>query len=240
MVVLFAVCTGPHQIAWMLHIYGGKTAVTIAYLIYKFSPTLNNLHSCVNPVIFGALTRKYRRGYVKYMAYICCCLRSISFCRKALIDYYNSSIVDDKSHKTLVRSLAPGNLVPRGTNVSHAQLVELYQTNHTKNDRRVSKVYFEDVCSSNDTNNKTFSGGLRLETEPSIMSSKEKLLSTENGMQIDTQKSHTRFRWEIDKASSISDSHSGEATECFTYHNLDLEEESDLQDFTATILDTKF
>ena len=62
MVVLFAVCTSPHQIALMLRTYGGKTAVSIAYLIYKFSPTLNNLHSCVNPVIFGALTRKYRRG----------------------------------------------------------------------------------------------------------------------------------------------------------------------------------
>ena len=82
MVVLFAICTAPQQIAWMARtiFHDEKTALKI----FSFSPSLNHFHSCVNPLIYGALTRHFRRGYMKYLAYIFCCFRTLACYRKAL------------------------------------------------------------------------------------------------------------------------------------------------------------
>ena len=82
MVVLFAICTAPHQIAWMARVifHDEKSAREI----FSFSPLLNHFQSCVNPLIYGALTRHFRRGYMKYLAYIFCCLRTLTCYRKAL------------------------------------------------------------------------------------------------------------------------------------------------------------
>ena len=170
MVVLFAVCTGPHQIAWMLRYYGDKNAKILAIVIYKFSPILNSFHSCVNPIIFGALTKKYRSGYIKYMAYICCCLRSFSFCRKVIGDFSSSTLNDEKSPKTFKKTCKQA---LRRTNAT--QLAEPDQTKHRTDVNRVSKVCFDDTRSSNGTNDSVFFGELRVENEQSIMSSQEEL-----------------------------------------------------------------
>ena len=82
MVVLFAIFTVPHQVGRLiLTLFHDKNT---AGKIFAFSPLLNHFHSCVNPLVYGALTRHFRRGYIKYLAYIFCCLKSLACYRKAL------------------------------------------------------------------------------------------------------------------------------------------------------------
>ena len=82
MVVLFAIFTVPHQVGWiMLTVFPDKKT---AGKIFAFSPLLNHFHSCVNPLIYSALTRHFRRGYIKYLSCIFCCLKSLTCYREAL------------------------------------------------------------------------------------------------------------------------------------------------------------
>lgn len=66
-VVLFAFCMLPVHIAWMLLDFGGKRGAEIATIIFRFSDVLAILQSCLNAVIYGALTKHLRHGFVKYL-----------------------------------------------------------------------------------------------------------------------------------------------------------------------------
>ena len=81
-VVLFSISIAPHQIAWTARtiFHDEKTALKI----FSFSLLLSHFHSCVNPLIYCALTRHFRRGYTKHLAYIFCCLRTLTCYHKAL------------------------------------------------------------------------------------------------------------------------------------------------------------
>ena len=93
MVLLFAICTAPQQIAWMIKIIFRDTPT--AQIIFKFSPSLNHFHSCVNPVIYGALKRSFLRGYLKYLAYIFCCFRALACYRNAMNEV--SSVASERN-----------------------------------------------------------------------------------------------------------------------------------------------
>lgn len=73
-VVLFAFCMLPVHLAWISLDFGGKRGKEVANIIFKFSDVLAILHSCLNAVIYGALTKHLRHGFVKYM------LRPLSIC----------------------------------------------------------------------------------------------------------------------------------------------------------------
>ena len=73
-VILFAFCMLPVHLAWMSLDFGGKRGIEISGIIFRFSDILAILHSCLNAVIYGALTKHLRHGFVKYL------LRPLSIC----------------------------------------------------------------------------------------------------------------------------------------------------------------
>lgn len=75
-VILFAFCMLPVHLAWMSLDFGGKRGAEISDIIFKFSDVLAILHSCLNAVIYGALTKHLRHGFVKYL------LRPLSICHE--------------------------------------------------------------------------------------------------------------------------------------------------------------
>lgn len=74
-VIIFAVCMLPSQMAWILLDFGNKKQRNMAAVIFKFSLVLTVFHSCLNPLVYGSITKQFRRGYVKYLSYFCCCCR---------------------------------------------------------------------------------------------------------------------------------------------------------------------
>lgn len=74
-VIIFAVCMLPSQVGWMLLDFGSTHQQRIAKVIFKFSLVLTVFHSCVNPLVYGSITNQFRRGYVKYLSYLCYCCR---------------------------------------------------------------------------------------------------------------------------------------------------------------------
>lgn len=71
-VVLFAVCLLPGQIVWMLSDFGGN----VSELFFSVSVILSALHSCLNPIVYGTLTKQFRRDYIRYLSYIFVCCRN--------------------------------------------------------------------------------------------------------------------------------------------------------------------
>ena len=67
-VLLFGLCTAPHQVAWMLRQFGKAQEREIANVIFKFSYILQNIHACVNPFIYGIMSRQFRQDYMKIFA----------------------------------------------------------------------------------------------------------------------------------------------------------------------------
>ena len=67
-VILFAIFMLPNHVAWMALDFGNNTI--IADNIFKFSDILMYLHACVNPVVYGTITRRFRRKYIKYFCYL--------------------------------------------------------------------------------------------------------------------------------------------------------------------------
>lgn len=76
-VMIFAVCMLPSQVAWMLLDFGNEKQQKMAMVIFKFSLVLTVFHSCLNPLVYGSITKQFRRGYVKYLSYFCCCCRAL-------------------------------------------------------------------------------------------------------------------------------------------------------------------
>lgn len=72
-VVSFAVCMLPTHVAWMLVDFGGKSGQETALVIFKFSDMLAVFHSCLNPVIYGTVTRQFRQDYLGYLYFLLCC-----------------------------------------------------------------------------------------------------------------------------------------------------------------------
>ena len=75
-VLVFAICLLPLQLSWMMLDFGGETQQRIAAEVFtKFDVLLSILHSCLNPLVYGTLTRRFRRGYIRYLVYVCPCLK---------------------------------------------------------------------------------------------------------------------------------------------------------------------
>ena len=66
-VVSFAVCMLPTHVAWLLVDFGGNGGRKTAEVIFKFSDLLAVFHSCLNPLIYGTVTRQFRQDYVQYL-----------------------------------------------------------------------------------------------------------------------------------------------------------------------------
>lgn len=71
-VVLFAICLFPGQVAWLLTDFGngGSSQEEAVDILFKFSDVLDNFHACINPVIYCLLSTRYRKEYVRYLLYL--------------------------------------------------------------------------------------------------------------------------------------------------------------------------
>jgi len=74
-VVLFVICMLPNQIAWILVDFGGEQYKHLSEKFWLLAEALMFFHSCVNPIIYGSLTRQFREGYIQYLRYLCCCFK---------------------------------------------------------------------------------------------------------------------------------------------------------------------
>jgi len=77
-VLSFAICMLPTHMAWILIDFGGKTEKKAALVIFKFSDVLAVFHSCLNPLIYGTVTRQFREDYIRYLSFILHCCKSTS------------------------------------------------------------------------------------------------------------------------------------------------------------------
>ena len=68
-VILFAICSLPGQIAWLLLDFGGQKELEVANVIFKFSDIFDCLHGCVNPIVYGLLSEQFRKEYIRYFSY---------------------------------------------------------------------------------------------------------------------------------------------------------------------------
>jgi len=72
-VVLFAICLLPGQIAWLMLDFGDQHNEHVVDTIFIFSDILDCLHACVNPIVYGLLTEQFRRRYIRYFSYCVSC-----------------------------------------------------------------------------------------------------------------------------------------------------------------------
>ena len=70
-VFMFALCMLPNHISWMLWDFGGPENRKAAGTAFKFAGILVMFNSCVNPIVYGSLTRHFRRGYFRYLCFVC-------------------------------------------------------------------------------------------------------------------------------------------------------------------------
>lgn len=66
-VILFAVCLFPGQVAWLLMDFGGggSSQEKAIEILFEFSDFLDNFHACINPVIYCMLNARYRAEYCR-------------------------------------------------------------------------------------------------------------------------------------------------------------------------------
>lgn len=71
-VILFAICLFPGQIAWLLYDFGngGKSQKKAIDTLLNFSDVLDNFHACVNPIIYCLLSTRYRKEYFRCLLYL--------------------------------------------------------------------------------------------------------------------------------------------------------------------------
>ncbi|EDO50062.1 predicted protein, partial [Nematostella vectensis] len=65
-VILFAVCLLPGQVLWMLLDFGSKDEKSLQ-MLFSMSIILSAVHSCLNPIVYGTLTKQFRREYMRYL-----------------------------------------------------------------------------------------------------------------------------------------------------------------------------
>lgn len=72
-VTLFALTMLPAQLAWMLIDFGGPNEIKVGNAFLRICEWLLYTHACLNPIVYGSLTKHYRRGYIRYITLIVCC-----------------------------------------------------------------------------------------------------------------------------------------------------------------------
>ena len=72
-VIFFAVCMLPAQLAWLLWEFGKEKQQDIALHLLKFSPVTAYVHSCANPIIYGTFMAYYRKEFKLWLVKCASC-----------------------------------------------------------------------------------------------------------------------------------------------------------------------
>lgn len=94
-VIMFAICLLPGQVAWLLADFGDISLQSLNIWI-NVGLVMSVFHSCLNPLIYGTLTRQFRRGYVKYLSYLLCCCESSRFVQRLRMLRVDSTRTDSR------------------------------------------------------------------------------------------------------------------------------------------------
>lgn len=73
LVLVFAIANLPGQIAWLLKDFAPKSYYPTAFLLMKIAQILSCIHSFSNALIYGALTKHFRREYIRIVCGSCLC-----------------------------------------------------------------------------------------------------------------------------------------------------------------------
>ena len=72
-VILFAVCMLPIQVAWLIADFGTEKHKEVGDVLLRVADIAAYVHACVNPIVYGTITRYFRREYIRYAKSILCC-----------------------------------------------------------------------------------------------------------------------------------------------------------------------
>lgn len=72
-VVLFALCMLPIQIAWLIADFGAEGHKKVGHVLLRVADIAAYLHACVNPIVYGTITKYFRREYIRYVRRVFCC-----------------------------------------------------------------------------------------------------------------------------------------------------------------------
>lgn len=121
----FAVCMLPTHVAWLLVDFGGNSGQKTAEVIFKFSDLLAVFHSCLNPLIYGTVTRQFRQDYARYLSSILVCC-------------YKSTLLPKPCQKDKVR--ARYNTGTRNEQTKSNDLLEMDDLGPTQSTKLISQV----------------------------------------------------------------------------------------------------
>ena len=84
-VITFTVTMLPLQISWLLLDFGNFKGQAWLNTLFGLSNALAMLHSSLNPIIYGTVSKRFRREYVLYLTHLCkCCNRDRRvFCHRS-------------------------------------------------------------------------------------------------------------------------------------------------------------
>ena len=75
-VILFAVCMLPIQVAWLISDFGPDEHKEVGDVLLRVADIAAYLHTCVNPIVYGTITKYFRREYIRYVKSVFHCLTS--------------------------------------------------------------------------------------------------------------------------------------------------------------------
>ena len=91
-VIFFAVCMLPSQLAWLLWEFGKAKHKDTAKHLLKFAPVTSYLHSCANPLIYGTFIAFFRKEFIlRLTKCFSCCYGFIYVLRRGTIHLYQVS-----------------------------------------------------------------------------------------------------------------------------------------------------
>ena len=73
-VILFAVCMLPIQVAWLISDFGPEEHKGVGDVLLRVADIAAYLHTCVNPIVYGTITKYFRREYIRYVKSVFHCL----------------------------------------------------------------------------------------------------------------------------------------------------------------------
>ena len=75
-VILFALCMLPIQIAWLIADFGAEGHKKVGMVLLRVADIAAYLHACVNPIVYGTITKYFRREYIRYVRSLFCCQKA--------------------------------------------------------------------------------------------------------------------------------------------------------------------
>lgn len=81
-VLMFAICLLPGQVIWLAMDFGSEEQKESLKIWMRISVISSVFNSCLNPLVYGTLTRQFRLGYIKYLSYLLCCCQSNNTVRR--------------------------------------------------------------------------------------------------------------------------------------------------------------